>query len=143
MAVSATLSNHGKYKIATGGINLSTDTIKICLMASGFTFNKDTHAVWSDVSSSELSTGNGYTQNTKTLANKSVAEDDTNDRAEMTCDNPSWTASGGSIGPTPGAILYSDTSSDDAIIGYLDFDGNQTALTGADFLINNIKIRLS
>lgn len=143
MAVTATLSNHFKYQLAVGAINLDTDSIKICLMDTGFTFNKDTHAVWSDVSSDELATNYGYTQNTKTLANTALSEDDSNDRMEMTCDDVTWTASGGAIGPTPGAILYSDTSGDNTIIGYLDFDGDQTATEGADFTIAGIKIRIS
>lgn len=91
----------------------------------------------------ELATGFGYTKDTKVLTTTTVTEDDTNDRGEMTCDNVVWTASGGSIGPTPGAIIYDDTSADNCIIGYLDFGGNQTAADGANFTINNIKIRLT
>jgi hypothetical protein len=143
MALSATVSNHAKYQLMVGALNLSSDTLKICLMATGFTFNKDSHATWADVSASELSTWNGYTQNTKTLSGISISEDDTNDRGELTCSNPSWTASGGNIGPTPGAIIYDDTSSDNTVIGYLDFGGDQAASDGANFVINNIKIRTS
>ena len=95
------------------------------------------------VGADELSTGAGYTQDTKVLTSLVLTEDDTNDRAEMTCANIIWTAAGGSIGPTPGAILYDDTSADDTIIGYIDFGGEQTAPDGADFTISNLKIRLS
>jgi hypothetical protein len=91
----------------------------------------------------ELATAYGYTRNTKVLAGQAYAEDDTNNRSEMTADNVIWTASGGSIGPTPGAILYSDTSADDTIIGYIDFGGEQTAPSGAQFTISNEKIRIS
>lgn len=90
----------------------------------------------------ELATAYGYTRDTKVLAGQALAEDDTNNRAELTADNVIWTASGGSIGPTPGAILYSDTSADDTIIGYIDF-GEQTAPNGAQFTISNEKIRIS
>ncbi len=93
-------------------------------------------------SDDELATGNGYTQDAKTLANTTVTEDDTNDRAEMSADDVSWTASGGAIGPTPGAILYDDTSPDDTIIGYLDFGGNQSAASGANFTITTIRVRI-
>lgn len=91
----------------------------------------------------ELATAYGYTRDTKVLAGQALAEDDTNNRAELTADNVIWTASGGSIGPTPGAILYSDTSADDTIIGYIDFGGEQTAPNGAQFTISNEKIRIS
>jgi hypothetical protein len=93
-------------------------------------------------SDDELATGNGYTQDTKTLANTTVTEDDANDRAEMAADDVSWAASGGAIGPTPGAILYDDTSPDDTIIGYLDFGGNQSAASGANFTITTIRVRI-
>lgn len=91
----------------------------------------------------ELATGYGYTKDTKTLAGGTLAEDDTNDRAEFTCSSVTWTASGGSIGPTPGALLYDDSSDDDTIIGYIGFGAELTATDGANFVISNIKIRLS
>ena len=93
-------------------------------------------------SDDELSTGSGYTQDTKTLTGKVVTEDDTNDRAELSADDVAWAASGGTIGPTPGAILYDDTSPDDTIIGYLDFGGNQSAASGANFTITTIRVRI-
>lgn len=94
-------------------------------------------------SDDELGSGNGYTQMTKTLANKVLTEDNTNDRAEMTCDDVVWTASGGTIGPSPGAILIDDTTPDDTIIGHLDFGGNMQAPSGKEFSIGNIKVRIT
>ncbi len=137
------LSNHFKYQIAQALIDLDSDTLKLALMASGFTFNKDTHATWSDCSTSELSAGNGYTSGGASLTGASMTEDDTNDRMEVTYDDVTWTASGGDIGPTPGAILYDDTVSDKTVIGYIDFGSNQTAADGADFIVKNITIRLT
>lgn len=83
----------------------------------------------------ELATANGYTQDTKTTGEVTVEEDDTNDRSDATFPTVTWTAAGGDIGPTPGAILYDDTSTDDTIIGYLDFGTDQTATTGETFNI--------
>jgi len=93
-------------------------------------------------SDDELTTGSGYTQDSKTLAGKVLTEDDTNDRAEMSADDVQWPASGGTIGPTPGALLYDDTTTDDTIIGYLDFGGNQSAASGANFTISTIRVRI-
>lgn len=138
-----TVSNHAKYMLGTGAINFSSDSFKIILMATGFTFNKDTHATYADVSASELATANGYTQNTKTLGTSTVSEDDTNDRLSVTWANAQWTASGGSIGPTPGAIIYDDTTSDNTVIGYIDFTENQTATSGGTFTVPNIEFRLA
>jgi len=44
MAVTCTLSNHYKYAKAKKLIDLSADSIKACLMRSGFVFDKDVHA---------------------------------------------------------------------------------------------------
>ena len=136
-------SNHIKYLLATGAIDFSSDTFKIILMDTGFSFNKDTHEEYSDVSGSELSSGNGYTTGGNTLAGVSVTEDDTDDRTEITWNNTSWTASGGSIGPTPGAIIYDDTVANDPIVGYIDFGGEQTQADGGTATISNIEVRIS
>ena len=137
------VSNKLKYLLATGGIDFSGDTFKIILMQSGFTFNKDRHETYADVSASELGTGNGYTQNTKTLAGVSVTEDDTDDRCEVTWSNVTWTASGGAIGPTPGAIIFDDTDGSDSIVGYIDFGGDQMQADGGVATISNIELRIS
>lgn len=136
-------ANKIKYLLATGAINFSSDTFKIMLMDTGFTFNKDTHHYYSDVSGSELSSGNGYTTGGASLAGVTVTEDDTDDRTEITWNNASWTASGGSIGPTPGAIIYDDTHASDAIVGYIDFGGEQTQADGGTCTISNIEVRVS
>jgi len=115
-------------------------------MQSGFVFNKDTHHGYADVSASELATANGYTANTKTLAGVAVTEDDTDDRCEITWSNVQWTASGGSIGPTPGAIIFDDTVAApqaDPIIGYIDFGGDQTQADGGTATISNVEVRIA
>ncbi|MCK4525979.1 hypothetical protein KAW18_01305 [candidate division WOR-3 bacterium] len=115
-------------------------------MATGFTFNKDTHHGYADVSASELANGNGYSTGGNTLAGVAVTEDDTDDWTEVTWDNTSWTASGGAIGPSPGAIIYDDTPTSpqaDPIIGYIDFGGDQTQADGGVASIANIEVRIA
>ena len=136
-------SNKIKYLLATGAIDFSSDTFKIILMDSGFSFDIDDHETYSDVSGDELSNGNGYTTGGNTLSGVSVTEDDTDDRTEVTWNNTSWTASGGSIGPTPGAIIYDDTHASDAIVGYIDFGGEQTQADGGTGTIANIEFRIA
>jgi hypothetical protein len=138
-----TASNKIKYLLATKAINFAIDSFKIILMASGFVFNKDTHHGYADVVASELPTGYGYTQNTKVLAGVVVTEDDTDDRTEVTWTNASWTAAGGSIGPTPGAIIFDDTVAGDPIVEYIDFGGNQVQVDGGIATISNIEFRIS
>jgi len=93
-------------------------------------------------SDDELITGYGYTQYTKTLTNQVLTEDDANNRAEMTCDDVVWTAGGGTIGPSPGALLVDDTTSDKTVIGYLDFGGDQQAIALQNFTIGGIGVRI-
>lgn len=139
-------SNKLKYLLASKIIDFANDSFKIILMDTGFTFNKDTHHGYADVSASELATGNGYTANTKTLAGVAVTEDDTDDRCEITWSNVTWTASGGAIGPSPGAIIFDDTvttPTDDPIVGYIDFGGDQTQADGGTATISGIEVRIS
>ena len=139
--MATTVSNKIKYLLAKKAIDFSADSFKIILMQSGFTFNKDTHHGYADVSASELASGNGYTANTKTLAGVAVTEDDTDDRTEVTWSNVTWTASGGSIGPSPGAIIFDDTVTTptaDPIVQYIDFGGDQTQAEGGTATISNI-----
>ena len=138
-------SNKIKFLLAKKAIDFSADTFKIILMQSGFTFNKDTHEGYANVSASELGTGNGYTAGGFTLSGVTVTEDDTNDRCEVAWNNASWTASGGPIGPSPGAIIYDDTVTTptaDPVIGYIDFGGNQSQAGGGVATISNIKFRV-
>jgi hypothetical protein len=135
--------NHFKYLLATKAIDFDNDSFIIILMESGFVFNKDTHALYADVSGNELPTANGYTIKNKALANVTVTEDDVNDRCDITTDAVSWTATDGAIGPCPGAIIIDDTVADDPIVGYIDFGAEYTQATGGTVTINNIAIRIS
>lgn len=128
--MATTVSNHFLYMLMTKKIDLENDTCKAILMATGFSFNRDTHATLTDVSGSELSNGNGYTTGGITLTGVTVTEDDTNDRAIATWNDAVWTASGGSIGPTAGCIIYDDTTTDDTVIGFIEPSSEQTATDG-------------
>jgi hypothetical protein len=141
------LSNHFKYLLATNAIDVLNDEFRIILMATGFAFNKDTHALYSNVSASELgapSTSNGYDVGTKVLGSAATVEDDTNDRSSTTWANASWVASGGSIGPSPGAIILDmDTDPyDPCVVGYIDFGAEYTQVDGGTFTIAGIEFRV-
>ena len=144
--MSATVSNKLKFLLASKAIDFANDSFKIILMASGFVFDKDTHHGYADVSASELADGDGYTTGGATLANVAVTEDDTDDRCEITWDNAAWTASGGSVGPTPGAIIFDDTVTTpqaDPVVGYINFGGEQTQADGGVATVSNIEVRIA
>ena len=110
--------------------------------------------VWGDtgVSSNEISSGYGYTQGGLLVIGRQVVEDDADGYMQMTCNNITWTANGGPI-TAGGAILtmvngpsyYNGAggTTEESVIGYLDFGGSQTAADGADLTIANIKIRVA
>lgn len=136
-------SNHIKYLLATKVIDFANDVFKIALMKTGFTFDKDADEKWADVSTDELGNGNGYTTGGATLAGVAVTEDDTDNRTEVTWNNAAWTARGGAIGPTPGAIIYDTTAANSPIVGYIDFGSDQTQADGGTATISNIEVRIS
>jgi hypothetical protein len=138
MAVVNTLSNHFKYQKNVGNVDFSSDSFKIILMNTTFAFDKDADATLADVTADQLSTGNGYTQDSKALAGVSVSEDDTNDRCSVTWNNVTWTASGGAIGPTGAAIIYDDDTADDTIVGCIDFGTDLTASAGEDLQLTGL-----
>jgi len=113
MAQTITLSNHYKYQLAKKKIDLSADTLIIILMDNTYAFDKDTDATLANIADHQLVTSGGYTKNTKELTTKSLSEDDANDKATMTCDDVTWTATAGGIGPTGAAVLLDFSALDD------------------------------
>src|SRR5271157_4053675 len=131
---------HFKYLLATKKVDFSADTFKIILMASGFSFNRNTHKAYADVSASELATNYGYTKDTKVLTGVAVTEDDTNEECSVTWGSPSWVASGGSIGPTNGAIILDSTISGEQIVGFIDFAQDFTQVDGGTLTVANPEV---
>jgi len=141
MAVTSTVSNKIKYALNTKKIDFSADTFKMCLMDTGFSFDKDAHHYYSDISASEIASGNGYTTGGATMAGVSVTEDDTNDRTTVAWStNPSWTASGGAISAI-GAIIYDDTATDKPIVGYISFGTTESAVDTKIFTVQTVVFR--
>jgi len=143
MAITVTVPNHYKYLLKTKQIDESSDTYKIILMESGFTFDKDTHAELADVTADQLPTANGYTQNSKTLTGVSITENDTTDKAETRWADVTWTAAGGSIGPACAAIVYNDSVTGDPIAFCIEFGVNKTTEDGFAFVIGTPGIDLA
>jgi hypothetical protein len=144
--MSTQVANKLKYLLAVKAIDFANDAFKIILMKSGYLFDRDAHHVYADVSANELSTGFGYTVKTKALAGVTITEDDTNDYSKVNWNSVSWTAAGGDIGPSPGAIIIDDTVASpvvDPIIGYIDFGGDQTQVDGGVATIVNIELRIA
>ena len=97
--------------------NLGSDTLKWILTSDAPSLS------WTQLSSvtGQLSTANGYTQNDKTMTVTSSAQ--SSGLYTLIATDVTWTASGGNLGSGSFryAILYNDTSTNDLLIGYLDF----------------------
>jgi len=124
--------NSFKKFIMDGTIDLDSDTIKVALVTSSYTPDQDAHDYFDDVQSYEVS-GDGYTAGGQALSNKSVTQDNTNDRGVFDADDVTWS---NSTITARGAVLYKDTgtASSSPLICYFDFGEDKSSNNG-DFTI--------
>lgn len=122
--------NRGKALLANGGIDWDTTDIRGLLVTASETFNPDDNFV-SDVVANEI-TGGTYVRKALT---RTVVENDTLDRAELTISAIAWlalTATG-----TPAALItYKYNASDAAaeLFGYHEFTATPT--NGGDYTLS-------
>ena len=140
--MAGTIANNFRVLIAQGAVDFDANTFKAIAMKEGFVFNPATHDLYADVSASEQTTGYGYTAGGVTLTGVSIAQNDTDARADITWNNITWTASGGDVGPLAGVIIYDDTITNDPIVGYIDFGGAYTVADGGTATVANVKVRI-
>lgn len=136
------IANNFRVLLAQGAVDFDANTFKAIAMQEGFVFDPSTDDLYADVSSQEVATGYGYTAGGVTLTGVSIAQNDTDARADVTWNNITWTASGGDVGPIAGVIIYDDSITDDPILGYIDFEGAYTVADGGTATIANVKVRI-
>lgn len=133
------LSNKFLYEQGLGNVDWANDEFRVILMDDAFVFDPTTHGTYGDISSSELSGVNGYSQLSKVLSDSQVwTRDDSNNRAYIAWSNPMWTASGGDLGGgLIGAAVFlrydSGTASNSLVVGCATFDSAVTVPDGVDF----------
>lgn len=118
--------NAAATRVLNGALNLSTATLKMMLVTSSYTANRDDEFV-SAASAAEISATN-YTggfggAGRKTLTGQTVTKDNTNDRAELDVNDVTWTALGGASNATIAAILVIKENTNDAdswLVAYYD-----------------------
>ena len=143
MSVIVTVPTHYKYLLKTKVIDEANDVFVIILMNPAFTFNPSTHINLAAVTSSQLATGFGYTQNGKTLSGVSLIENRVNGIASTLWNDVSWTASGGSIGSTGSAIIYNNTVTEKPIVMCIDFGTDCVAPDGFILQVKTIGINIT
>jgi hypothetical protein len=112
--------------------DLVNDTFKV--MFTNTAPDAAANTVKADIT--EITAGNGYTAGGATLTGTSWAETGAGTGIwRLTFTDPSWTASGGSIGPARYVVIYDDTptSPADPLLGYWDYETAFTITDGNTF----------
>lgn len=128
--------NKAKALLMNGGLDLDSDTIKVMLVKSTYTFDPDHNFVSDVVADEVVDVGGGTPYVRKTLGSDTVTEDDTNDRAAWDAASPQWLAA--DFG-TPHAIIaykFVTNDADSPLICCLDLTPKIATNTGnytADF----------
>lgn len=112
-------------------IDLDTHTFKIMLV-NNYTYDS-TDEDLVHIGSVEIANGNGYSTGGAALTGVTFAFG--GGVTKWDADDVSWSASGGTIGVTDGAILYDDSATDDKLVCYIDFGQDESAGDGTDFKI--------
>lgn len=133
MPVSVTFYNHTPKRIVAGEFPI-TDTYVVNLYSALPANATATTKAAAESGATQIATGNGYTQNTKTLAGLAATVVTTND-GKLTFNPVEWTAAGGSIAAAY-ALIYDDTQTDDPPYARIDFGGTVTAADGTIFRIS-------
>jgi hypothetical protein len=135
MAVSAKwygLALTGQYgSTAANRVDWVNDTIKCALTTATYAPNQDTHDFFDDVTNEV--TGSGYTAGGVTLGTKTLTYDAATNETRLDAADALWATS---TITARYAVVYKSTgtASTSALLGYVDFGGDQTT-SAADFTI--------
>lgn len=125
--------NRFKKNLFAGLVDLDgsgSHVIKVALLTSSYTPDAD-HNIWTEISGDEVS-GDGYTAGGATLANKTVTQDDVNDKGYFDADDVTWA---NSTITARYAVLYDDTLINKDLLCVFDFVSDQSSSSG-DFTIS-------
>lgn len=116
----------GKHQMQSG----TTHVYKIYLTN---TLPVSTNTVYN--TPADLSGGNGYTSGGASIG--TITGTQTSGVFKLVgATDPTWTASGGSIGPFRYAVLYNSTSGTQPLIGWWDYGTNLTLTNGNTFTVD-------
>jgi hypothetical protein len=120
--------NRAKYNLFSGRFDVQgsgSHVINVALVTSSYTFNAD-HNYWTTISGNEAS-GTNYTAGGTALTNKTVTQDNSNDRAAFDADDTTWASSSVTA---RGAALYDNTLTTKDLVAFYDFSTDQTSSSG-------------
>lgn len=110
--------------------NLGSDTLRVMLTNTAPSASNTVKA-----HITEISAGNGYTAGGNVATVSSSSQTSGVYRLVLN-DPPTWTATGGTIGPFRYAVLYNDTATNDELIGWWDYGSSITLQPGETFTVD-------
>jgi hypothetical protein len=126
----AVVFHEAMLNIGNGAIDLDTHTFKAVLSLVAPV--QATHDELADIT--QIANGNGYTTGGVTLTSVTFTESGAGTGIWVwTCADFSWTASGGSIADFRYVSIYSDTSTGDKLLLFIDYGGTVTITNGNSF----------
>jgi len=134
----------------------TSEKVQMALVKPSFVWSKGIKTK-GDVNSADLlPAGNGYSVKNLKNPHQTIVYESDKAYVQFSWDNVIWIASGGDIGPTSGAILYSlntnvrlitSTSNYESVnypmLGYIDFLSDITVTDGQTLTVKNIKIKIN
>ena len=111
--------------LGSATMNLTSDTIKVMLTN---TLPVVTNHVYSDISTNELASGNGYTTGGGSLSGGSYTH--SGGLSTLAASAFTWTSVTGNMGPFRYVVAYDYTASPQTLIGWWDY-GSSITLAGA------------
>lgn len=137
MAITTAWYGLGLQYLLDTPLDLETATVKLALVTSGYTPNRDTHDFRDDFTANEVANGNGYATGGVTLTGLAWSYDAASDQVRLDCDDPSWTFTAAKTWLY--GIGYVDTGgadTTDPLIFLLTWDSSQTVSTAYTLTID-------
>lgn len=129
----AVVFHEAMLNIGNGAIDLDSHTFKAVLSAVAPV--QATSDELADIT--EIANGNGYTTGGVTLTGVTYTESGAGTGIWVwTSDDFSWTASAGSMADFRYVVIYSDTSTGDKLLLYIDYGATVTVTVGNTFLVD-------
>jgi hypothetical protein len=132
-----TVSNYWKYAVLEW---IRYHTYKAVLMKPGFTFDKDNHKLYSDITAYEVAAGYGYITGGIDMVASSAVQDDINDMGILSFDNVTFIPSGADVSLC--GVIIVDVSGGNVIFGFASAGGTVVASDGIGYVMRNIKARM-
>ena len=121
MTASITLYDHTRQRVQSGA-NIAGDTYIVNLYTVLPANATATTKAAAEAGGTQLATGNGYTQNTKALANVTISTVSTSNSV-FDSDDVIWTPDSGTL-TASFALVYNDTDTNDPPFFRVDFGGS-------------------